>query len=380
MVKWKNALTGMLMVALGSTPAWSQGNSNGSVRTVPSIAVPSTVSLGGTVVPFRDVTFSAQIPGRVESIAGEEGDSFEKDAELITINDDELLARRRAAWANLANAEAALRNAGVQYQREWISPYGGEMNDQMGGLGSMMKQFTNPMQGFMGSGSSPGVDRYAQRYQYGTAMEQARGQIAAARASIEEIDSKIRDARSVAPFKGVITRKLVEVGDPVQPGQPMLMFADMSRLEIKVEVPARLMPGVTKGMIVQARLDVGNVEIPARVVQIFPVADPDRHTVTVKLELPQGAPGGAGMYAEVIINDINAKVRELPVVPKEALVWRGSLPGIYVVNASNKRELRLVRVGDEVGTDGIAILSGIKAGEQIFIPAPGNGNKRGSWN
>ena len=380
MCKWKIALTGALVVVLGSTPVWSQGSTNGSVRTVPSIAVPSTVSLGGTVVPYKDVTFSAQIPGRVETIAGEEGDSFEKGAELITIDVDDLLAQRRAAWANLANAEAALRNANVQYNREWISPHGGEMSDAMGGLGTMMKNFTDPMQGFMGGRSSPTFDRYAQRYQYGTAMEQARGQITAARASIEEIDSRIRDARSVAPFKGVITRKLVEVGDPVQPGQPMLMYADMSRLEIEVEVPARLMPGVTKGMIVQARLDVGDVEIPARVVQIFPVADPDRHTVTVKLELPQGAPGGAGMYAEVMINDINAKVRELPVVPKEALVWRGSLPGIYVMNAKNKRELRLVRVGDEVGKDGIAILSGLQAGEQIYIPSPGNGNNRGAWN
>ena len=100
-----------------------------SVITVPSIPVGAAVSLGGTVVPFKEVTFSAQIPGRIESIAGEEGDHFKTGAELIAINDDDLLAQRRSAWANLANAEAALRNAGVQYSRELISPYGGEQND-----------------------------------------------------------------------------------------------------------------------------------------------------------------------------------------------------------------------------------------------------------
>ncbi|MGB5260536.1 MAG: efflux RND transporter periplasmic adaptor subunit [Gammaproteobacteria bacterium] len=372
------AIAAGLTVVLVSAPAWSQGE-NGTVRTVPSVSIASTVTLGGTVVPIKDVTFSAQIPGRVESIAGEEGDFFEEGAELITIDVDDLLAKRRAAWANLANAEAALRNAGVQYSREIISPYGGQTNDMMGGMSSIMRNFTNPMQSFSGGGS-PGMDRYAQRYQQGTMIEQARGQITAARSSIEEIDSKIRDARSVAPFKGVITRKLVEVGDPVQPGQPMLKFADMSQLQIQVEIPARLMPGVTKGMVVQARLDVGDVEVPARVVQIYPVADPDRHTVTVKLELPQGAPGGAGMYAEVKITDINAKVREVPVVPKDALVWRGSLPGIYVVNANNKRELRLVRTGDEVGADGIAILSGLKAGEQIYIRGADDEKSKKSWN
>ena len=338
-----------------------------SVITVPSVPVGAGVSLGGTVVPYKEVTFAAQIPGRIESIAGEEGDSFEEGAELIAINIDDLLAKRRAAWANLSNAEASLRNAGVQYSREWISPYGGETNDMMGGMSSVMRNFSNPMQSFFGGGSSPGYDRFAQRYSYGTRVEQARSQLIAAHSSIDEIDTKIRDAKSVAPFDGVITKKLVEVGDPVQPGQPMIMYADMSKLQIEVEVPARLMPGVKKGMVVPARLDVGGVDLQAQVVQIFPIADPDRHTVTVKLDLPPGAPGGAGMYAEVMINDVNARVRDLPVVPKDALVWRGSLPGIYVLNDQNKRVLRLVRTGRDVGADGIAILSGLNAGERIVV-------------
>ncbi|MGB5179448.1 MAG: efflux RND transporter periplasmic adaptor subunit [Gammaproteobacteria bacterium] len=350
-----------------------------SVITVPSVPVGAAVALGGTVVPYKEVTFSAQIPGRIESIAGEEGDHFESSAELIAINIDDLLAQRRSAWANLANAEAALRNAGVQYSREIISPYGGEANDSMGGMGSMMKNFTNPMQGIMGGGSSPGFDRYAQRYQSGTQLEQARSQIVAARSAIDKIDANIRDAKSVAPFDGVITRKLAEVGDPVQPGQPMLEYADVSRLQIQLEVPARLMPGVKKGMVFPARLDVGDVDIQARVEQIFPIADPDRHTVTVKLDLPQGVPGGPGMYAEVMINDINAKVRELPVVPRNALVWRGSLPGIYVMTDNNQRELRLVRTGDDVGADGVAILSGLRAGERVIVSGAAESSPNSIW-
>jgi hypothetical protein len=131
------------------------------------------------------------------------------------------------------------------------------------------------------------------------------------------------------------------------------------------------MPGVKKGMVVPAKLDVGDVNLQARVVQIFPMADPDRHTVTVKLDLPPGAPGGAGMYAEVMINDINARVRELPVVPRNALVWRGSLPGVYVIDEQNQRQLRLIRTGDNVGTDGIAVLSGLRAGERVVIGTTG---------
>ena len=376
----KLAIFSLLSGCLLSFDAMAQNQgATDSVITVPSIPVGAAVSLGGTVVPFKEVTFSAQIPGRIESIAGEEGDHFESGAELIAIDDDDLLAQRRSAWANLANAEAALRNAGVQYSREIISPYGGQQNDAMGGMSSLMQNFTNPMQGMMGSGASPGYDRYAQRYQSGTQVEQARSQIVAARSAIDTIDTKIRDAKSVAPYDGVITRKLVEVGDPMQPGQPMLNFADMSKLQIKVEVPARLMPGVKKGMVFPARLDVGDVDIQARVAQVFPIADPDRHTVTVKMDLPQGVPGGPGMYAEVMINDVNAKVRELPVVPRNALVWRGSLPGIYVLNENNQRELRLVRTGDDVGADGVAILSGLRAGERVVVSGNVDAQQNNIW-
>ncbi len=360
----------LTVVACLSSFLFSSGigaeTSQDSVITVPSVPVGGAVSLGGTVVPYKEATLSAQLPGRIESISGEEGDSFESGAVLVTISDDDLLAKRRAAFANLANADAALRNAGVQYSREMVSPYGGQSNDMMGGFGSMMRNFSNPMNSMSGSGS-PGYERHADLYQYGTRVDQARSQLVAARSQIDEIDSKLRDTKSIAPFNGVITGKLVEVGDPVQPGMPLIMFADTSRLQIKVEVPARLMPGVKRGMVVPAKLDVGNVNVQARVAQIFPIADPDRHTVTVKLDLPQGAPGGAGMYAEVMINDINAQVRDLPVVPRNALVWRGSLPGVYIMNEQNQRELRLVRTGDEVGEDGVAILSGLRAGERIVV-------------
>ena len=98
------------------------------------------------------------------------------------------------------------------------------------------------------------------------------------------------------------------------------------------------------------------------------------------MDLPPGAPAGAGMYAEVEIRDISAKVINLPVVPVDALVWRGSLPGLYVMNEQNQREMRLVRTGDPVGTDSISILSGLRVGERIFVKGGDSGESGNSWN
>ena len=102
----KQVIISVLSGCVFSAAALAQGTQD-SVITVPSVPVGSTVSLGGTVVPYKDVTFSAQIPGRIESIAGEEGDHFKSGAELIAINDDDLfldemsLAELRAALPGL---------------------------------------------------------------------------------------------------------------------------------------------------------------------------------------------------------------------------------------------------------------------------------------
>ena len=186
-------------------------------------------------------------------------------------------------------------------------------------------------------------------------------------ASLREIDAKIRDARSLAPFDGVITDKLVEVGDTVQPGQPLMNFSYSKFLRIQVEVPARLVPGLHKDMVVPARLDVNNTKVNARVALIAPKADSQQHTITVKFDLPEGVPGGPGMYAEVMIPDINSPTRALPVVPKSAIIKRGSLPSVRVLDEEGKPRMRLIRTGIELD----ALMRASDLARELTGTAPG---------
>jgi RND family efflux transporter MFP subunit len=197
-------------------------------------------------------------------------------------------------------------------------------------------------------------------------MNQAQIRVTQGRSVLEEIDAQMRDAHSLAPFQGVISRKMVEVGDTVQPGQPLVTFSDTRHLQIKVDVQARLVPGLRKDMIVPALLDVGDQRIDVRVAQIFPVADVQRHTVTVKFDMPANVPGGPGMYAEVMIPDIDSPVQTLPLIPSSALLRRGSLPAVFLVNKQGRTELRLVRVGADMGNGMVSVLSGLKKGDQIL--------------
>jgi multidrug efflux pump subunit AcrA (membrane-fusion protein) len=350
-----------------------QGRQGARIYTVPTVISGDRVLLGGTVIPYKDVKLSAQIPGEVVYVAGEEGSSFDKDEVIVAIDDSQLLAKRRKASAKLQNALTVLRNARVQYGREFYAPRS-ESPSQTPGMGMPKlwdQMFTRPFGDMMGYGN-PDLERSANLYSASTKVGKARARVREARSAIEMIDAKLRDTRSHAPFDGLITSKSVEVGDTVQPGQPLVRYADTTYLRLKVDVPVRLASGLETGMHLPVRIDVGDTRVQGRVAQIYPIADPQQHTVTVKIDLPKDTPGGPGMYAEVLVPDPNAPKQRLPVVPQSAITWRGSLPSVWVVNDQGRAELNLVRLGESAGGGNVTVLSGLQQGQRVLVnPPPG---------
>lgn len=354
----------MSLLTVGTALASATNVSTENIVTAETVHQQGYVMLGGTVVPARQVTLAAQLPGRVEYLAGAEGTAFNQDTALVALDDDELLAQRSAALAQMQSADATMRNAGVQYNRELFSPSYRSSMPGMGMPGLFDQMFTRNFSDMMGFNDS-GMERHADLYSRSIGIEQARSNFLQARSQLDLIDAKLRDTVGYAPFNGVIVNKMVEVGDTVQPGQPLLTFADTEALQIQIDVPARLMPGVMEQSQVKARLDVHNAPVMARVAQIYPMADPVRHTVIVKLDLPLNAPAAPGMYAEVMVPDITAPAANLPAVPMSALLQHGSLPAVYVVNESGKRELRMIRTGQTLTDNRVSVLSGLKGGERI---------------
>ncbi|MBK5940742.1 efflux transporter periplasmic adaptor subunit [Halochromatium roseum] len=341
-----------------------------------------TVSVGGTVVPYKEVTLAAQLPGRVDYLAGIEGDAFDSGDLLVSLDASELKAKRQALLAQMATADAQLRNAGVQYSRELYSPRSRTSPGGMGVPNLFDQFFTRPMEDFIGDRDQD-AELSADLYASGTQIQEARNAMMQLQAELRALDAKLRDARSIAPFDGVIVSKFIEVGDTVQPGQPLLTFADVEYLQVEVDVPARLRPGLREGAMLRAELDVparprsaadevgdaGNV--PVRVAQVYPMADPQRHTVKVKFDLPKGV-SEPGMYAKVLVPDFNAPARVNPVVPRTAIRYNGSLPGVYVLDEEGNPHLRLIRVGEPTPNGGVTVLSGLRAGERILSnPGPG---------
>lgn len=359
-------LLAFLVLAFSSHPLAAESR----IISVETIDASGQAVIGGTVVPYKEVMLTAQLPGRVEFVAGEEGDSFDAGALLVALDDDELRARRQAALAQMQNAEAAMRNAQMQFSREIYSPQSRNVGRMPGmGVPSMFDTMVTRNFGqFMGMGD-PTVDRQADLYSRGTGIDQANAAMLQARSQLEELDAKIRDARSIAPFDGVIMSKEVEVGDTVQPGQPLVVFAHTRFLRIQADIPARLVSQLSLGMLVKAVLDVGPTEAQARVAQIYPMASAQQHTVTVKFDLPEGVPGGPGMYAEVFIPDQRVGQQPQVLIPRTAVLTGRSLPRVLVVNDQGRSSMRVIRLGSLQG-DKYIVLSGLSPGDRVVDSPP----------
>ena len=332
-----------------------------NIQPVTGMSLDKRALLGGVVVSSAEVSLSAQVSGDILSVSGKEGDMFKQGATLVTLEQESIQAQRDSAFAEIASANEALRNAGVQYSQSIVSP---NSNGMFGGIPGMFSMFTDPMLKMSGQGN-PEFDKFANRTSRYTNYQQAKNKLTQAELNLKQIEERLKDANVVAPFDGVIVAKNINPGDVVQPGQVLVKFANIKDLQVEANIPSRLVSSLKLDKTYRIKLDIANIVVDATLSQIYPIADDNKHSVKVKFDLPPGVPVLAGAYAEVEIFETNSGVLT-PVIPEASIMWRSSLPSVFVINPqSNKTELRFVRLGEQVGKSKKSVLSGLKIGEKI---------------
>ncbi len=358
------------------------------------------VELGGYVEPRTVIRLSAQAPGRIVFIAGQEGDRVGAGQLVAALDNDALVPEYRAAWANLASDSSASENAQTQlyhrlYGQSTTSPMGGPAYDAyergFTPFYNMAQSFMPMAQSFMGrmmpgganaspyspfGGSNMPLMTQQQAQRSYPAMNNARmdyerqlAGMVGSQARIDQLDAQARDRRAISPLAGVILRRYVRVGDIVQPGQPIADVADVDALDVRIEVPVAQVMQVKLGDPVP--VTVNDANIWAKVSQIFPAANADQHTVTVKLALPQGVAAAPGMYARAWIAQAGGVGPSAltPAIPTDAIAYRGSLPVAFVITPHGV-EMRVLRLGDTMG-ERTAVLSGLSTGERVVVnPSP----------
>ena len=296
--------------------------------------VESTWDSLGVAEAERQSTVSAQLSGRIVAINFRAGDAVQQGQVIMRI--DPATANQDVAGmqARVREAEVNLENARKQYTRV--------------------------------------KDLFAQNYVSQTQLDNAEAAFKAAQAQVNTLQAGLGQsstqrayANVVAPYSGVMSALLVEVGEMATPGKPLATGYDPANLRVTAQVPQSRLDSVRRG-------NKAYVEIPgkpswtaARGLIIIPSADPRTQSSEVRALLPADSQGLLpGQFARV--HFVTGTSRRL-VAPTAAILHRSELTAVYVLPANGKPQLRQVRLGDALPGGLTELLAGVAPGEKIAL-------------
>jgi len=288
---------------------------------------PATLSAIGTIAPVQGVTVSADLPGIIDRIAFESGGSFHEGDVLVQLD-------TRQEQAQLAAVEAERDLARLNFER----------------LEGLVKD---------GAISRADYDR--------AAAEQKQTE-----AKVGEIQASIARKTIRAPFSGVLGIRQVNLGQYLSAGDSVVPLQSLDPIYVNFSVPQQDAGQVHTGHNVRVTTgDLAKIEYAGRITAINSIVD--EATRNIQLQATLANPKGAlrpGMFvqAEVLLG----ASRPVVTLPGSAISYAPYGDSVFVVTdlkdqkGQTYRGVRqqFVKLGASRG-DQIAVLSGLKAGEEI---------------
>ena len=213
------------------------------------------VSYLGVVAAGRRANLAFEVPGRIASLPMRQGSPVAAGEIIATLDDSRLQSARRAATADLTQAEANLELARLKAKRQ----------------GDLVKS---------GSVSREAFDETRLQAQ----ALQARVESITAR--LESIDIDLQDSQLVAPYDGVIADRYLNEGTVVSAGQPVVRLVETDSREAHIGVVAERAAKLQEGRIYNLNLR-GEI-IEASLLSVRPDIDPVTRVATAVFALPAG--------------------------------------------------------------------------------------------
>ena len=322
-----------VMVSLALLSAMAQAQS--SERALMSEAVErsmlqETVHLDGVIEAVQQSTVSAQTSGIVRSLPFDVDDSVAAGDLIVQLEDSEQRSRLRQAEAGLEEAEAALADAGQRFERIEAVHERGLVSRQ---------EFDQARNN----------------------LAAARARVERARASVSEAQEQLSYTRVLAPYGGILTERHVEVGESVNPGQPLLSGLSLEQLRVVVDLPQKYAKLARTERQAQVTLADGRV-LETGEMTFYPYANPQTHTFRLRMRLSE--PNGSLFPGMLVKVSVPVNSREALWVPASSLIQRSELRAVFVLDQQYQPRLRQVRTG--VRDNGrLEILAGLSEGERV---------------
>lgn len=303
------------------------------------------VQVAGVVRPARRAALGTRQAGAVRAVLVEAGDRVQAGQRILEVDARDLEAVVSAAREQRAAADAAWQQA----QRN-------------------RKRFERLYEDELVAKIRLEEAELAEERAQG-AKERAAAELAAAQVNLDY--SVLR-----APFDGVVSEIIAETGSFVAPGPPLVVFEDRDQLEVEAGIDQASGTRLTPDQVLELEIDGFDQPIAARVQALLPALTGDRGEVAtgtrLRLSIDDPPPGLVpGMVATVRVPD-DEQVQALVAVPGAALIQRGQLEGVFVIEADaegqDRAHLRWV-TRTTAASDGsrARILRGLAGGERVVV-------------
>ena len=317
-----------------------------SVVSAQTTNIPDAVEAVGTLRAAETSQLAAQMIGNIVQVRVHEGDHVQRGQVLAVIDDAQpLAALDRSTAADLAAeqeisasesdftlAEATFKRYQTLYDRKSVSP----------------QKF----------------DEIKARYQAAQARrEMARAGQAQAKATLQQARTALSYTHILAPFDGLVTEKKADVGTLASPGMPIFTVEDLRHYRLEATVNETDLRYVRQGEPVPVLIDaLGDRELKGKVTEIVPAADPGSRSFLVKVELPSDPALRSGLFGRA---QFRRGERTGLLIPRTAVVERGQLQGIYVLDQNRIAGLRYITLG-KPSAQQVEVLAGLEAGEMLI--------------
>ncbi|MAD96804.1 MAG: efflux transporter periplasmic adaptor subunit [Flavobacteriaceae bacterium] len=184
-----------------------------------------------------------------------------------------------------------------------------------------------------------------------------------------ETSGKVLDNFPVyATVSGTVSEKLVEQGDYIKQGQPLLKIAKLNTVWANFDVYENQIDLFKKGQEVAITTNAyPNKEFKGKVSFIDPVLDTRTRTVKLRVVLNNTKDElKPGMFVEGKIEGISSSKEQLLSIPSTAVLWTGERSVVYLKSNPDEPvfEMREVKLGNTIG-DNYEVLNGLKNGDEI---------------
>ncbi len=272
------------------------------------------------VEAVKQAVIAAQVPGRVVEVRADAGDAVKQGQLLMRID-------AREAAEGYAASQATLANAKANYERT--------------------------------------KNLHAQKFISKAALDKAEADYRAAQAGAGAAGAAASHASIVSPLTGFVAQRHTEAGELATPGRPLITVYDPKGLRVTSSIPQYKLAAVRATLQAKIEFPETGKWVDAAKVEVLPAADPRTHTVTARVYLPDNLPGIIpGMFART--HFVTGKAKKL-LVPAAAVLRRGEVTAVYVIDEKNAARLRQVRLSEPLAGGFHEVLAGVSAGEKVAL-------------